>query len=267
VVAQGPSTAEPVLIVDHSADGVAVVTINRPHRLNAFDAILIAELPTVLEMLAADAAVRVVVVTGRGRGFCAGADLADHGLTATDPLEIEAWMRHVHRGAVALHDLPQVTIAAVNGAAAGGGLGLALGCDIRIASPDAIFTTAFPALGLGPDFGVSKLLPGAVGVATAMELLLTGRRVDAAEAQRIGMVNRIQEEPLAASVALAAEVAALPAGLARSIKQTVRQSLTMDFEAVLMDLESRAQASLIAARLGDGQSVGDLRRLRAIQQD
>jgi enoyl-CoA hydratase/carnithine racemase len=115
--------------------------------------------------------------------------------------------------------LAQVTIAAVNGATAGGGLGLALRCDLHIAAPDAIFTTAFPALGLGSDFGVSQLLTLAVGVAAAMELLLTGRRVDAAEAQSIGLVNRVEGDPLY-SVSLAAVIAALPPGVAGSIKQT-----------------------------------------------
>jgi enoyl-CoA hydratase/carnithine racemase len=238
--------------VDHPADGVTLVTLDRPSRLNAFDAELFAALPLVLESLIGDASTRAVVITGAGDAFCAGADLERHGLRATDEAGIEAWMRQVHRGALALHRLPQVTVAAINGAAAGGGLALALGCDLRIAAPTAVLSTAFAARGLGPDFGMSQLLPRAVGLQTAVELLLTGRRLDGAEALRLGLVTRVAEDPLAAAIELATIASALPRELSTGIKETVRRAQTLDLVTVLEELEPRAQAAHIARRVAGG---------------
>jgi enoyl-CoA hydratase/carnithine racemase len=184
-------------------------------------------------------------LTGAGAGFCAGADLAG----ARPPLDFggaKSWMQEVHRGPLALWRLTQPTIAAVNGPAAGGGLGLALSCDIRIAGPDATFSAPFVRMGLVPDFGVSRLLPRIVGTSAAMELILTGRNVGAEEAARIGLISQIAEDPLAAGVALAERIAAMPASATRRIKALMRDASDSDHEAVLSELEPDAQAAGIS---------------------
>jgi enoyl-CoA hydratase/carnithine racemase len=232
---------EPVLRVDRPADGVAVVVLNRPDRLNALDERLFAELPRVFDGLAADDAVRVVVVTGAGPGFCAGADLVG-ARPPSDFTGAKAWMQEVHRGPLAVWRLPQPTIAAVNGPAAGGGLGLALSCDIRIAGPSATFSAPFVRMGLVPDFGVSRLLPRIAGTSVAMELVLTGRKLGAEEALRIGLISRLTEDPLAASLALAERIATMPGGATQRIKALIRDAAGSDHEAVLGELEPTAQA-------------------------
>ncbi len=240
--------------VERASEGVALVVLDRPEQLNALDADLFAALPEVFGRLADDEDTRVVILTGAGSAFCAGADLAHHGITATDVAGLTDWMHDVQRGPLSLYRLPQPTIAAVNGVAAGGGLGLALACDIRIAGANASFTTAFARIAVGPDFGTSKLLPRTVGVSTAMELLFTSRRVDAVEALQIGLVSRIEPDALAASVELADTIAAMPPQALRAIKSTVRRALELDYETVVQELEPGVQATLLA-RLSGGPEV------------
>ena len=235
--------------VDRPHDGVAVVVLNRPGRLNALDGALFAELPRVFEALSRDEGVRVVVLAGAGDGFCAGADLVGGESPPSDFDGAKAWMQAVQRGPLALYRLPQPTIAAVSGPAAGGGLGLALACDIRIAAPTAAFSAPFVRMGLTPDFGVSRLLPRTVGTALAMELMLTGRRVDAEEAALTGLVSQVTDDPLAASVALAGRISSMPAASVQRIKALVRDAADADHETVLGELEPAAQA----AGLSDGR--------------
>jgi len=232
-----------VVRVDRPGDGVAVVVLNRPARLNALDDALFAELPLAFDALSRDQAVRVVVVTGAGDGFCAGADLVGGEPPPSDLDGAKAWMQAAQRGPSALFGLPQPTIAAVNGPAAGGGLGLALACDIRIASPTATFSAPFVRMGLTPDFGVSRLLPRTVGTALAMELMLTGRRVDSGEAARSGLVLQVSNDALAASLALAGQIASMPADTVNRIKALVRAAGGADHETVLRELEPAAQAA------------------------
>lgn len=176
---------DPVLV--DTADHVTTVTLNRPDRLNAVTPAMWAHLAGVFAALGADPDVRVVVVTGAGRAFCSGADLGreDDG---GHPLDR---MRTVADAALALHRLAKPTIAAVNGVAVGAGMNLALGCDLVVASEEARFSEIFVKRALSVDFGGSWLLPRLVGLHKAKELVLLGGMLDAAEAQRIGLVNRV----------------------------------------------------------------------------
>jgi enoyl-CoA hydratase len=175
--------------------GVHLLELNRPDRLNAISDTLLDDLHDELRALAADRSARVVVLTGRGRGFCAGLDLKEWGQGT--PEERTAAVRMRHQQALAalmtgLRELPQPVVAAVNGPAAGGGLALALASDVRIAGESAKFGDAFVRIGLsGCDVGVSWLLPRLIGSSRAFELMLTGRVIDAAEADRIGLVSRV----------------------------------------------------------------------------
>jgi len=176
------------------AAGVALLTLDRPDKLNAMTAELVQELHDHLDAIAVDPAVRVVVLTGRGRGFCAGLDLRGYGTAPhTDHLGRTqagfAVQKHIASLIPKLRSLPQPVIAAVNGAAAGGGFALVLGSDVRLASRSAKFNAAFIRIGLSAcDIGTSWLLPRLVGAARAQELMLTGRVFDAEEAYRIGLV-------------------------------------------------------------------------------
>ena len=181
--------------VDQPQEGVTRITLDRPDRLNAMNAALIAELHEVLGAVAVDRACRVVVLTGAGRGFCAGLDLAGYGAApGAEGLDrvgdTFATQTDIAALVPRLRALPQPVIAAVNGPAAGGGLALALASDIRIAGASARFNVAFVRLGLsGCDIGVSWLLR-LIGASRAWELMLTGRIIDAGEADRIGLVLR-----------------------------------------------------------------------------
>ncbi|HWN35643.1 MAG TPA: enoyl-CoA hydratase/isomerase family protein, partial [Pseudonocardia sp.] len=181
--------------------GIWLVELDRPERLNAISEELLEDLHAQLRWLAEDlqaqASCRVVVLTGRGRGFCAGLDLQQRDGDPLGPLERPAQQRMRLQKRIAalvtgIRALPQPVIAAVNGPAAGGGLALALASDVRIAGESARFGDAFVRIGLsGCDIGVSWLLPRLIGASRAFELLLTGRVIDAAEADRIGLVSRV----------------------------------------------------------------------------
>ncbi len=190
------------LLVDTNAQGVRTVTLNRPERLNAVNPRLADELPLALADAAADDAVRVVIITGAGRGFCAGLDLAEPvGLgqgtlqTRIDPYYwVGKWVHGVTR-------CEKPVIAAVNGAAAGAGFGLTLACDLRIVSASARCTAGYVRRGLSPDAGVSWFLPRLVGHSRAMDILLSGRDVTAAESLRIGLATMVlPDEEFAAGV-------------------------------------------------------------------
>jgi 2-(1,2-epoxy-1,2-dihydrophenyl)acetyl-CoA isomerase len=182
--------------------GVATLTMNRPEALNALSGEMSAGLEEAIPRLGADPAVRVVVLTGAGSAFCAGGDVkgfarAGQPRTAASPAERPSFeqrvagLRRSTELCGALHEMPKPTLAAIPGAAAGGGLSFALACDIRIASENARFTTAFARIGLSGDYGGSYFLPHLVGAAKARELYFTADVIDAAEAVRIGLVNRV----------------------------------------------------------------------------
>jgi enoyl-CoA hydratase len=181
------------LRVERPRDGVVLITLDRPQRMNAITFEMFDELHDVCGRLMRDRDARVVVLTGKGRGFCAGLDL-DDAVTLPDmsPHEMMLGQQYWAGAFVNFHELPQPVIAAVNGAAAGGGLGLALAADIRLASPAARFNAAFVKIGLSAgDVGVSWSLPRVVGLGHAAEIMLSGRFVDAEEAAAIGLVNRV----------------------------------------------------------------------------
>lgn len=214
--------------------GVGYITLNRPETLNAINDQMIAELNRVVDEVANDPEVRVVVLTGAGRGFCSGGDMSLSIFKGT-PAEIERVVTSWHRVPAKLRSMPQPVIASVNGVAAGGGAGLALACDIIIASEQARFGQVFVTLGVHPDTGATYYLPRLVGVARAMELFLTGRIIDAREAETMGMVNRVvPAERLEATTRELAESLAQGPPLALGlIKQSIYQSLHTDLATAL----------------------------------
>ena len=170
-------------------DAVLTITLNRPDVLNAFDAAMHADLRAALEQ-AADPEVRAVVLTGAGRGFCVGQDLGEFERT---PDIGDALRERYHPNVLAIRRLEKPVIAAVNGPAAGAGLSLACGCDLRIASDAAVFVPAFIAIGLVPDAGGAYFLQRLLGTARAFELMASGRRLTAGEALEWGLVSEVVE--------------------------------------------------------------------------
>lgn len=225
------------------AEGIATLTINRPDRLNAQNTATFEAALGHLERIAEDRTVRVVVLTGAGRAFSAGGDLVDIGSSGSGErvprLERIRAVRMLTRTSELLHGMPQVTIAAVNGACAGGGMSWAMACDLRYAARSAIFTTAFVNAGLSGDFGMTWLLPRAVGPARAKELLFFADRFDAARAAELGVVHDVFDDDgfLAAVRAQALRLAGkAPLALA-GLKANVNDAAALDFAAHL-DVET-----------------------------
>ena len=185
------------VVVDHPRPGIALVTLNRPERMNAMAFDVMIPFRDALEEISNDNSVRAVVVTGAGRGFCSGADQRSAGPLPhvdglTPPTVALRAMEMLDNVVLSLRRMHQPVISAVNGAAIGGGLCLALASDIRIAAEDAYFRAAGINNGLtASELGLSYLLPRAIGSSRAAEIMLTGRDVDAAEAERIGLVSRV----------------------------------------------------------------------------
>jgi 2-(1,2-epoxy-1,2-dihydrophenyl)acetyl-CoA isomerase len=207
-------------------DGVATLTLNRPDRLNALGDTLREDLFDAVSRGSADPEVRVMIVTGAGKGFCAGGDVKAMNEAKESGRE-RSLMDKIAPGRdrtlLAMREAPQPIIAAVNGAAAGAGMNLALGCDIRIASTVAKFSQAFVKRGLHPDWGGTYFLPRLVGMAKACELTFTGDVVDAAEALRIGLVSQVvaPEELMPTVQALAGKIAAGPPVAIRLAKRAL----------------------------------------------
>jgi 2-(1,2-epoxy-1,2-dihydrophenyl)acetyl-CoA isomerase len=220
---------------------VATLTLDRPEALNALTVPVKIALRDALGSIAADRSVRAVILTGAGRAFCAGQDLAERERPGAAPLDIEVRERYnpIIR---ALRSMGQPVIAAVNGVAAGAGASLALACDLRIAAAEARFVLAFGRIGLVPDSGATWFLPRLVGPAKAAEMALIGDPVDAAEALRIGLVSRVV--PLAALMTEARALAdrlAAGAPLATSLtKAALQRALTIDLDEAL-DGEAKLQ--------------------------
>ena len=177
-------------------DRVATLTLNRPERLNALGDTLREDLFDALRKAAGDSDVGAIVITGAGRGFCSGGDvksMSERAESGVTPPVTERFTPLRDRTILAMRDCPKPIIAAINGAAAGAGMNLALACDMRIASTAAKFSQAFVKRGLAPDWGGTWFLPRIVGVGKAMELILTGDSIDAQQALQLGIVNAVVE--------------------------------------------------------------------------
>ena len=174
-------------------NGIATITLNRPKAMNAFEDGMRETLLERLDSYASDSSVRCVVITGAGKAFCAGGDIVSMAALQdnNDTAVVEERMSLAAQVVQTIKVMRQPVIAAINGAAAGGGMNLALACDIRLASERAIFAESFVKIGLIPDWGGFSLLPQLVGTAKAMELMMLGDRIDAAEAQRLGLLNHV----------------------------------------------------------------------------
>ncbi|HEY3941240.1 MAG TPA: enoyl-CoA hydratase-related protein [Acidimicrobiales bacterium] len=246
---------------------VATLTLNRPERLNAIAADMLDRLLAALERAASDEAVRVVVLTGAGRGFCPGADIASLAQPApsAEPPPFEArvgstrrWMRIPEL----LWGMPKITIAAVNGACAGAGLSWALSCDLRFAARSAVFRTAFIGVGVSGDYGVNWSLPRVVGWGKARELLLLNAKVSPEEALRIGMVARVIDDAL-----LLPEVDLVASGLASAPQAGVlgiKQNL-IDAESMSLAEELNHESRRLARSLGTEEARAAARSFRAGQ--
>jgi len=228
--------------------GVATVTLNRPDKLNALTAVMSDELIDAFTRAREDSDIRAVVVTGAGRGFCAGQDLSEFEAayrSGQRPDIREHLARSYHRLIPLVVETRKPVIAAVNGVAAGAGVSLAAACDLRIASEDARFTQAFVKIGLVPDSGGTWLLPRVIGHARALELSMTGDVIDAAAALELGLVNRVIptsgfDEEVAA---YAARLSAMPTAAIGETKELLREALGLRLEDAL-EREAEAQGRM-----------------------
>ncbi len=225
-------------------EGVAVLTMNRPDRLNALSPAMLDGFREALPRLGRDPSVGAIVVTGAGRGFCAGGDVKTMGARATHTFEERLDGLHaMHQIPLMVRNLPKVVIAAVNGPAFGAGLGVAMCCDLRVAARSARFGTAFGGIAYSGDFGGSWLLTRLVGTAKARELYLLGDAVGADEAERVGLVSRVvgDDELMGEVMALARRIAAGPRLAYGYMKRNLHAAETEPFAAVL-DMEAVHQA-------------------------
>lgn len=227
--------------------GVATLTLNRPERLNSFNVAMHGEVRAALEAIRADPAVRCLVLTGAGRGFCAGQDLSDRAVAPGDaPLDLGESIENYYKPLVlALHQLPLPVIAAVNGVAAGAGANIALACDLVYAARSASFIQSFAKIGLVPDSGGTWILPRLVGSARALGLALLGDKLSAEQAEAWGLIWKcVDDAELVPTVrAVAEQLASGPTrGYAR-IKQAIRAATGLTIEASL-DLERDFQREL-----------------------
>jgi len=229
------------------AAGIARLTLNRPERLNSLNTRMHQELQHALAVLAADTEARVLILTGAGRGFCAGQDLGERTVVPGGaPADLgDSIERHYKPLILALRRLPLPIIAAVNGVAAGAGANLALACDLVLAARSASFVQAFARIGLVPDCGGTWLLPRLVGSARAMGLALLGEKLPAAQAAQWGLIWRcVEDEELAPEVdSLAARLAAAPTRALARAKQLLAASASHTLEQQL-DAEREVQREL-----------------------
>ena len=231
------------ILLEYS-DGIASITINRPQRLNALGATTTIELCQACEEAINNQDIRVLIITGAGDAFCAGGDYKDtfeEGFTKS----AQQWRERIRNGPNRLVTLlmgsEKPVIAAINGVAIGGGTTIALASDIRISSDRAKFGLAFSKIGLTPEFGCTYLLPRVVGLGKAIELAFTAEIIDAHEALRIGLVNRVvpHAELLSATRQLAMSLAEKPASSLGVMKSMFYRSMSMDLQSTL-EMEAMA---------------------------
>jgi len=242
--------------VDHlvaTADGVATVTLNRPAAYNACTGPMLLSLQATMKQLERDAAVRAIVITGAGKAFCAGQALDDPTTLSSGtgrPDFLRAVMERFNPLIIAIATIEKPVVAAVNGVAAGAGLGIALASDFRFAATGATFTTAFAKIGLVPDSGVSFFLPRMVGYARALELAVLSEKIDARRANELGLVTKLCDDNLLGQAqAFAATLATGPRSLGLIKRQLVRNGLG-DLQAALT---YEAQLQAVAGDTADFQ--------------
>jgi 2-(1,2-epoxy-1,2-dihydrophenyl)acetyl-CoA isomerase len=239
-----------VLVTTHGA--IRTLTLNRPAALNSFTAAMHRELRAALDAAAADDAVRCVVLTGAGRGFCAGQDLNDEGMgNDGTPADVEGVVeRHYKPLALRIRSMPVPVVAMVNGVAAGAGANIALGCDLVVAAKSASFIQAFSKIGLVPDGGGTWLLPRLVGRARALGLAMTGDKLAAEDAAAMGMIWRCVDDAALAdtTMALAQKLALLPSAALAATRRAIDDAVAMDFGQALSN-EARVQGEM--SRAGD----------------
>lgn len=222
---------------------LAVITLNRPERLNALNGQLVEELHTALDALAPEEQVRVVIITGEGRGFCSGADVTgmraraegdEEALRAARSRNLEMRLKGYVTTQLSVHvrEIPQPVIAAVNGVCAGAGFALALSCDIRIASDQARFSSIFIKRSIMPDTGTSHMLPQLVGPGIAAEMALTGNIYDAQWALQMGIVNKVvlHDQLMAEARAMAETIAGNPPIAVRMTKKLLYKGMLSDLQ-------------------------------------
>jgi len=233
------------LTLREAEPGIVVLTLNRPERYNAMTNTMFDELERAAVALDQDDTVRVVIVTGAGKAFCAGYDLAAaDDLPKLGAIGMLNQQERAARALLAVRSMRVPVIAAVNGPAAGGGLSLAL-ADIRIASPEAKFNAAFVRIGLSAgDLGASWLLTRLVGPGAASEICFTGRMVLADEAARIGLVNQVADDAVAAAMEVARQIVANSPGGVQLSKRALHANLEVGSYAAALELENRGQALL-----------------------
>jgi enoyl-CoA hydratase/carnithine racemase len=242
------------LIFEEIEPRVGLVTLNRPEQLNAINMMMLADFNELFAILTRDDAVRVLIITGAGRGFCSGADLNDAAVhkdstVFSDP---ESFLKSVQERyaslTLGLRRIPQPVIAAINGAAAGGGFSMALASDIRIAAPEAFFIASFANIGLtGGELGTSYLLPRLIGASRSSEILLTGRKVRAEEAERIGLVNQVvpREALIETALTYARPMIAKGVGALKLTKRALDQNIDAPSLDAAINLENRNQTIMV----------------------
>ena len=242
------ASPEPSTVLFETRGAVALLTLNRPEALNSFTRQMHHDLWAALDRAEADKTLRALVITGAGRGFCAGADLAEFDFTPgpdlvqrADPGPIidQAFNPSTRR----IQSLRMPVLAAVNGVAAGAGASLAMACDIAIAAPGASFIQAFSKIGLIPDAGGSWLLVERLGLARALALAMTGDKLPAQQAKDWGMIWDVQDDPLAAALALAGKLATMPTQALVATRALLRDASTRTLSQHL-DVERDTQSAL-----------------------
>lgn len=248
-MSQNEASERRLVELEQVGEAVRIVRLNRPERLNALSIELAVELDAVLAQIGADNLARVVVLTGAGDAFCSGLDLKDYGIIPNiDHLSVHRIatrsMRIYSQITKRLRSIPQPVVAAVNGVAFGGGMCLSLGCDLRIASEQAVFNATGIVNGLSSaEMGAGWLLPRLIGSANSNDLLLTGRRIDAAEALRMGLVSRVvpHERVLDEALEMAASMSRYSHHGLEATKSTLWTELEISSLDAAIEFEDRNQ--------------------------
>lgn len=222
-------------------DGVAIIRMNRPRAMNALNRPHLIELNDAIDRVGYDPSIRSAVITGEGRGFCAGADVKEWDSGDGRPELGISWIDYAHGLITKIYRMPKPIVAAVNGVAVGAGCDIALAADLRVASTAARFGQAYIKVGYCPDAGGSFLLPRLIGEARAMEMIYTGRIIGAEEADRYGLLNRLVEpdDLMTSAIELAQQLAKGPTIAIGLSKQNIRQNALLSIEEALLN-ERRA---------------------------